>query len=140
MNSLFLFLGIIAFFLFSLTFWNALQRRKGNTKEKKSTPPLVDGGCCGMHEVCERDSLIAAFTKDPEYFDDEELDNFAGKDSSDYTEAEVDEFREIFYTLLDEDKPRWVRSLQVRGIQVPDQLKDEILMVVNDMRVQKMHA
>ena len=140
MSSLFLFLGIIVFFIIALSIWNALQRKKGNIDEKKSAPPLIDGGCCGMHEVCERDSLIAAFTKEPEYFDDEELDRYAGKDSSAYNDSEVNEFREIFYTLLDEDKPRWIRSLQVRGIQVPDQLKDEILMVINDMRIQKMHA
>ena len=53
---------------------------------------------------------------------------------------EADEFREVFYSVLDAEKPRWIRSLQVRGIAVPNQLKDEIVMLVNDLREAKMHA
>ena len=34
----------------------------------------VDVECCGQHEVCERDSLLAAVSKKIEYYDDEELD------------------------------------------------------------------
>lgn len=93
-----------------------------------------------MHEVCEKDSLIAAFREEPEYFDDEELDRFRLRDSGSYSDSEVEEFREVFYTIVDEEKPRWVRSLQLRGIAVPDQIKDEIVLVVNDLREAKMHA
>ncbi len=93
-----------------------------------------------MHEVCEKDSLIAAFTEKPEYFDDEELDRFQNRDSDGYSNREADEFREVFYSVLDAEKPRWIRSLQVRGIAVPNQLKDEIVMLVNDLREAKMHA
>ena len=31
-----------------------------------------------MHETCEKDSLLAAVSKDIEYYDDEELDRFRG--------------------------------------------------------------
>ena len=93
-----------------------------------------------MHEVCEKDSLIAAFTEEPEYFDDEELDRFHFRESGSYSDKEVEEFREVFYTIMDEEKPRWVRSLQLREIAVPDQIKDEIVLVVNDLRETKMHA
>ena len=37
--------------------------------------------CCGQHETCERDSLLAAVSKSIEYYDDEELDRFKGIDS-----------------------------------------------------------
>jgi len=80
------------------------------------------------------------FAEEPEYFDDEELDKYSCRDSSAFSEDEVEEFREIFYTILDEEKPRWVRSLQMRSISVPDQMKDEVLMFVNELRMQKMHA
>ena len=33
-------------------------------------------GCCGQHETCERESLLAAVSREVEYFDDEELDAF----------------------------------------------------------------
>lgn len=141
MQSLYLFLGIVAFFTLAVTIWNAIQRKKGNVQENEATPSIIDeGGCCGNHEVCEKDSLIAAFTEKPEYFDDEELDNYKFKESFEYEESEVEEFREIFYSILDEEKPRWIRSLQLRGISLPDQMKDEVLMVISDLRRQKMHA
>lgn len=144
MQSLYLFIGIIAFFILALALSNYLQRKKGNTKVRETTPPSIDlstdGGCCGAHEVCEKDSLIAAFTEKTEYFDDEDLDKFARRDSAKYTSPEVDEFRDVFYSVLDEEKPRWIRSLQMRDISIPDQLKDEVLMIVNDLRAHKMHA
>ena len=34
--------------------------------------------CCGMHEVCEKESLRAA-QEDIEYYEDEELDRFRGR-------------------------------------------------------------
>ncbi|OJV87396.1 MAG: hypothetical protein BGO34_09890 [Bacteroidia bacterium 44-10] len=143
MQSLLLFIGIILFFVVALTVSNYLQRRKGNDKEREATPPSInlgDSGCCGAHEICERDSLIAAFVKGPEYFDDEELDRYAYRNSDGYAANEVNEFREVFYSVLDEEKPRWVRSLQMRDISLPDQLKDEVLLFVNELRAQKMHA
>lgn len=143
MQSLLLFTGIILFFVLALAISNYLQRKKGNNKEREATPPSInlgDSGCCGAHEICDRDSLIAAFAEKPEYFDDEELDRYAHRDSDNYTASEVDEFREVFYSVLDKEKPRWVRSLQMRDISLPNQLKDEVLMFVNELRAQKMHA
>lgn len=143
MKSLLLLTAIILFFVVALAISNYLQRRRGNNKEREATPPFVDlgnGGCCGAHEICEKDSLIAAFVEGPEYFDDEELDRYAHRDSDDYTNNEIDEFRDIFYSVLDEEKPRWIRSLQLRDIAIPNQLKDEVLMIVNELRAKKMHA
>ena len=143
MQSIYLFIGIVVFFVVSLVISNYIQRRKGNTQEREATEPSIDlgdSGCCGAHEICEKDSLIAAFEKEPEYFDDEELDKYSHRDSSAYVENEVEEFREVFYSVMDEEKPRWVRSLQMRDIPVPDQLKDEVLMFVNELRSHKMHA
>lgn len=143
MQSLYLFIGIIAFFIVALALSNYFQRKRGNTKERETAAPSIDlggGGCCGAHEVCDKDSLIAAFAEKPEYFDDEELDKYTCRESDRFTTEEVDEFREVFYSVLDHEKPRWVRSLQMRGIALPDELKDEVLMIVNELRSQKMHA
>lgn len=145
MTSLYILLGIIVFFLVALYISNTIQRKKGNTQERKTPFPSIDVrtkqekecGCRGIYEVCEKDSLIAAFRKEPEYFDDEELDRFHFRESGSYSDKEVEEFREIFYTIVDEEKPRWVRSLQLRGIAVPDQIKDEIVLVVSDLRKAK---
>ncbi|MDO5523803.1 MAG: phospholipase [Bacteroidia bacterium] len=148
MTSLYILASIIVFFILALYLSNSIQRRKGNTRERETPLPPIDvrtkeekdSGCCGAHEVCEKDSLIAAFKEEPEYFDDEELDRFHFRDSAGYSDKEVEEFREVFYTIVDEEKPRWVRSLQLREIAIPDQIKDEIVLIVSDMREAKMHA
>lgn len=145
MTSLYILIGIIAFFVLALTFSNMFQRKNGNTEERDTPEPVIkldftsDSMCCGAHEVCDDDTLIAAFNEKLEYFDDEELDRFKLRDSADYNDDETDEFRDIFYTVLDEEKPRWIRSLQMREISIPNQMKDEVVMVVSDMRDVKLH-
>lgn len=94
----------------------------------------VDQECCGQHEICEKESLLAAVSKNIEYYNDEELDRFRGKDSSEYSEAETDEFREILYTMKDEEVAGWVRSLQLRNVPLPDSIKDEVFLIVGERR------
>lgn len=136
MALLYIFFGIIVFFIVTLYVWNAYQKSVGNTarlEEIEADP--TDSACCGQHAICEKDSLLNTFVKkEIDYFDDEELDRYKGRHSENYTEDETEEFREVFYTMNDEDKPKWVRSLLQREIEVPNQLKDEIFMIVNDLR------
>ena len=99
--------------------------------EEKPAPPQE---CCGQHLVCERDSLLAGVSKAIEYYGDEELDEWKGTPADQYTPEQVEHFRDIFYTLLPTDVPGWVRSLQLRQIEVPEALRDEILLVVNEQR------
>jgi hypothetical protein len=40
----------------------------------------ADAECCGQHEICEKDSLLAAVSTQIEYYDDEDLDEYIGKD------------------------------------------------------------
>jgi hypothetical protein len=94
----------------------------------------ADAECCGQHEVCEKESLLAAVSKGVEYYDDEELDRFRGRPSDDYTPDEVDEFREVLYTCKEEEVAGWSRSLQLRGIELPDELKDELFLIVGERR------
>lgn len=91
-------------------------------------------GCCGQHETCEKDSLLAAVSKGIEYYEDEELDRFRGRESDDYSDEEVEEFNEVLTTLRSEEIAGWVRSLQLRGIQLPYALKDDVLLLVGERR------
>ncbi len=90
--------------------------------------------CCGMHEVCEKKALLEAAGKEIEYYDDEELDAFRGKPSDAYTEAEIEEFRYVLYTMREDEVGGWTRSLQLRGVELPDQLRDEVLMIMGEER------
>ena len=82
-----------------------------------------DGVCCGKHTVCDKgyESL---------YFDDEELDRFKGKEQATYTEEEIEEFRQILYTMKTEEIDLWVHCLQTRGIELPSEVKDEVLLML----------
>lgn len=100
-------------------------------------PPIVnpaDMECCGQHEVCEKESMLAAISKQIEYYNDEELDRFRNRPASSFSAEETEEFREVLYTMRDDEVAGWVRSLQLRGVEVPDDLKDEVLMIVGERR------
>lgn len=90
--------------------------------------------CCGMHITCERDSLLAAVSEKIEYYDDEELDRHAGEDAEAYTEEETEEFRDILLTMRPADIAGWARSLQLRNIQLPQAVRDELIMIVAEAR------
>lgn len=68
------------------------------------------------------------------YYDDEELDKYIGIAPEDYTLEQEDEFRDVFYTMQDTDVAGWVRSLQLRGIALPDNIKDEIFLIIGERR------
>ena len=127
-------LGVIA--LIAGIIRNKRLQKKIEKGELDRMPEVkeVDAECCGQHEVCERDSLLAAVSKQIEYYDDEELDRFKGHPSNNYTEEEINEFREIMYTMKEEEVAGWCRSLQLRGIEIPDELKDELFLIVGERR------
>lgn len=76
--------------------------------------------------------MLDAATKEIEYYDDEELDRFQGRPSDGYTDTEVEQFAEVLYTMRPEEVSGWNRSLLLRGINIPDQLKDELAMMIDN--------
>ena len=121
-------LGVVAAILQKSYNWKIEEKKE----QSASIQSLV--GCCGAHEICEKESLLAAVSKNIEYYDDEELDRFKGYSSNSYSSGEVQEFADVLYTLRSEEVAGWVRSLQLREIELPDQLKDEIVMIVGERR------
>lgn len=89
--------------------------------------------CCGMHTVCEKTSL-SPVTGEIVYYDDEELDRFRGRGADEYNKEETEEFRDVLMTLLPQDVAGWSRSIQVRGITLPSEIRDELLLIVSDLR------
>lgn len=109
-------------------FWQDLQEAGFEVREKAGDSFI----CCGQHAVCEKELLMQAASAPIEYFDDEELDRYRGRASDDYTEEEEEEFREVLMTTLTREVGDWLRSLELRGINLPDGLKDEALLLMND--------
>lgn len=130
--------GVALFGLVAGYFYNRNIQKKIDRGELKEAPPVVDvdSECCGQHQICEKESLLAAVSKKIEYYDDEELDRFKGRQANEYSDEEIDEFREIMFTMKEEEVAGWSRSLQLRGIELPDELKDELLLIVGERRFQ----
>lgn len=129
-------LGVLAF---GVSYLCERQRKKrlaqGKQVEEPTLQQVQNMECCGQHEVCEKDSLLAAVSKQAEYYNDEELDRFRGVKSDEYLSDEIEEFREVLYTMREEEVAGWVRSLQLRGVELPDELKDEVFLIVGERRM-----
>ena len=110
-------------------------QRKKNTEEAEITEidVVVNEECCGAHEVCEQDSLLNTENKII-YFDDEELDVLANVSPTDFSSEQIKQLSEVFFTLKESDVAGWLRSLQLRHIQLPIELREEALMIVSERR------
>ena len=93
--------------------------------------------CCGMHVTCERDSLLASVSPEIEYYDDEELDRYRGTAPDEYSDEAIEEFRNVLLTLLPTDIAGWARSIQLRGIELPTPVREELLLIVAEARADK---
>lgn len=98
-------------------------------KVNSQTVNESDEECCGLHTFCEKTGKFNGPTAE-DYFEDEELDRFQGRMSDQYTDEEIEEFREVLYTMRQNEVPDWLAALNVRQIQLPDQLKDEAIMLI----------
>lgn len=129
-------IGVALFGLVAGYFYNRNIQKKIDRGELEEAPPVVtvDSECCGQHQICEKESLLAAVSKQIEYYDDEELNRFKGRPSDGYSEEEIEEFRDILYSMQEVDVAGWSRSLQLRGIELPDELKDELFLIVGERR------
>ncbi|MDL2241922.1 phospholipase [Bacteroidales bacterium OttesenSCG-928-L03] len=101
--------------------------------DNKTTYPLEkeEEICCGQHEICEKDLMKRALAEPITYYEDEELDAFRGRPSDSYTGEETGVFAEVLRTMWQSDVSGWFRSLQLRGIELPDALKDEAILLIN---------
>lgn len=103
---------------------------------KDDAGEAAQGECCGMHLVCEKDTL-SPVSAEILYYDDEELDRFIGRPGDDYTPGEVEEFRDVLMTLRPEDVSGWARSITQRHLELPPDVRDELLILVNEQRSAK---
>ncbi len=98
--------------------------------EPEAEPSDDDDECCGEHEVCEKGKIKRALRTDIEYFDDEELDRYQGTAPDEYDDEAVEEFREVLYTMYPTEVEDWLKSLELRGVALPDALRDEVFMLI----------
>ena len=122
MNKAAILFFILALMAVAYTLLNSRKKRGATTEEEHHD---VEGGCCGKHVVCEKNN-----DKETLYFDDEELDAYKGKQPEEYTEKEIEEFRNVLYTMKSDEVDLWVQCLQQRGIELPTEIKEEVLLIL----------
>ncbi len=112
----------IAGLLIIVALFTFIFRKKGREETERVIP---EAGCCGAHAVCEKG--LRKLETPVEYFEDEELDAFREIAPDAYTDAQLEMFRDVLYTLRPEEIESWLISLEKRGIAFPDFLKAEVL-------------
>lgn len=88
--------------------------------------------CCATNDVCPSELLLKAACNDIVYYDDEELDQFKDRQAEDYTPDELEQFRDVLYTLKPQELLPWRQALKKRGIMLPQPLHDEFIMLYNE--------
>lgn len=115
-----------------MTVWSKKANVRQEQTEGKTSADPESMVCCGQHAVCEKQRLIDRMNGKAQYYDDEELDRFKGRASDSYTDEESEEFRYVMYTMQQNEVLEWLESLEARQVQLPDQLKDEAYILIND--------
>lgn len=100
------------------------NKRADEEAPAENDPRDVQSDCCGAHEVCEFDEY--RFNEELiEYFDDEELDALRNVREDELTPANIDELRDVLYTLQPREIKKWLVSLSRRHIHLPPILQQE---------------
>lgn len=133
-GSLWILLATIAFgaVLYAFHHYSSSQNDDEATADAQATDRPE--GCCGQHAVCEKESLLAGVSSNIEYYEDEELDNFRGIKPDEYTDEQIEQFRDVLYTLKPDEISGWARSIQLREINLPTAVKDELIMLAAEAR------
>lgn len=121
--TVFLVLGLL--FIVAVYFLTRKAGKNGPVQEEHHDHGSNDSGCCGKHANCEKGTGNKEL-----YFDDEELDRFKGVPAGEYSEADAEEFRHVLYTMKEDEVDSWVHCLQLRGIELPEDVKEEVLVIL----------
>ncbi|WP_421919920.1 hypothetical protein [Marinifilum sp.] len=118
---------IAAIAFFSTWIGQKLRALKGEVEEEQKVEPMEE--CCGAHEICETD-ILNKMSEEIIYYEDEELDAYKNYEENDYNDDQIDEFREVLYSLRENEIAGWMRSLELRKIELPSVIKSEVVFML----------
>lgn len=109
------------------------------TEENDASDATPAQGCndeaCGMRSICPSEQILVSQCKrEVIYYDDEELDGFAGRDADGYTAEEEEQWRDVLYTLQPGDLLGWGQSIKHRGLVMPTSIQAEFLQLAAENR------
>ena len=119
--------------------WLLDRRSRERDADDKLQPPEVvepeascSDACCSTHEVCPSEKLLRGELCEITYYDDQELDDYRGRGAEEYSDTELEQWRDVLYTLQPDDRLGWERSIKRRGITMPAAIRDELLMLLQE--------
>lgn len=134
--TIFVILLIVLGILLGRMIYIRARRLSMPVEDKKSSVLKKPKGCdmeqCGMSCFCDDEALMRAVKMEPEYFDDEKLNTYKGLAANAYNESQINQFSEVLMTLRPEKTADWLRSLDLRDIALPELLKDEALIMMEE--------
>ena len=109
------------------------------TEENDASDATPAQGCndeaCGIRSICPSEQILVSQCKrEIIYYDDEELDGFAGRDADGYTAEEEEQWRDVLYTLQPGDLLGWGQSIKHRGLIMPASIQAEFLQLAAENR------
>ena len=118
------------------------QHKTGDNIDETEENPTDDApaqGCadeaCGIRSICPSEQILVSQCKrEVIYYDDEELDGFAGRDADGYTAEEEEQWRDVLYTLQPGDLLGWGQSIKHRGLVMPASIQAEFLQLAAENR------
>ena len=132
--------GAIVWLIDRLFYHTDKTENLDETEENDASDATPAQGCadeaCGIRSICPSEQILVSQCKrEVVYYDDEELDDFAGRDADGYTAEEEEQWRDILYTLQPGDLLGWGQSIKHRGLVMPASIQAEFLQLAGENRL-----
>ena len=131
--------GAIVWLIDRLFYHTDKAENLDETEENDASDATPAQGCadeaCGIRSICPSEQILVSQCKrEVIYYDDEELDGFAGRDADGYTAEEEEQWRDVLYTLQPGDLLGWGQSIKHRGLVMPASIQAEFLQLAAENR------
>lgn len=131
--------GAIVWLIDRLFYHTDKAENLDETEENDASDANPAQGCadeaCGIRSICPSEQILVSQCKrEVIYYDDEELDGFAGRDADGYTAEEEEQWRDVLYTLQPGDLLGWGQSIKHRGLIMPASIQAEFLQLAAENR------
>ena len=131
--------GAIVWLIDRLFYHTDKAENLDETEENDASDATPAQGCadeaCGIRSICPSEQILVSQCKrEVIYYDDEELDGFAGREADGYTAEEEEQWRDVLYTLQPGDLLGWGQSIKHRGLIMPTSIQAEFLQLAAENR------
>lgn len=129
--------GAIVWLIDKLFYSHKTGENVDETDENPTSNEAAPQGCadegCGLRPICPSEQILAGECKQEiTYYEDEELDAFAGRGENDYTPDEEEQWRDVLYTLQPADLLGWGQSIKRRGLVMPAAIRLEFMQLAGE--------